>query len=510
MTVRVAQAGDGAYNPAPIVDQSFAAAKASLTVRANDATRAYGAADPAFTAIMIGFVGGDTLSAVSGTAGLSTPANGTSPSGTYTITAQSGTLASTNYNFVFVNGTLTVNKAGQTISFSQPPNQTYGNAAFNLVATASSGLPVTLSLISGPALINGASVSLTAAGSVTIRASQVGDGNYNAAAEVVRSFDVGKAMLTTRANDATRAYGTANPTFSASHSGFVNGDTSALVSGAPGFTTAATATSDAGTYPITPSLNTLAAVNYSFAFANGTLTVTKADQTIAFNTPSSKTYGDVAFSLSAAASSGLPVNLAVDSGPATLAGNVLTITGAGSVTVRASQPGDRNYNLATPMVQSFTVAKANQTITFTPIGDKKMGDPALSLNATATSGLPLTFTLVSGPASIAGTVLSVTGAGNVTVRASQGGNSNYNVATDVIQTFAVLSVPVPSLQVNLSSQEIIFTWPASAAGFVLESTVTLSPPDWSSVISVPMVVDGQNVVINPVTGSARFYRLRRP
>ena len=49
------------------------------------------------------------------------------------------------------------------------------------------------------------------------------------------------------------------------------------------------------------------------------------------------------------ASSGLTVTFTIISGPATLSGNTVTITGAGMVTVEASQPGDPNYNAATLM-----------------------------------------------------------------------------------------------------------------------------------------------------------------
>src|SRR6185369_10302000 len=81
-----------------------------------------------------------------------------------------------------------------------------------------------------------------------------------------------------------------------------------------------------------------------------------ADQTISFSQLSNKTYGDPSFTLSATASSGLPVTFSIVSGPASLSGTTLTMTGAGSVTVRASQSGDVNWNAASNVNQSFTVA----------------------------------------------------------------------------------------------------------------------------------------------------------
>jgi hypothetical protein len=50
--------------------------------------------------------------------------------------------------------------------------------------------------------------------------------------------------------------------------------------------------------------------------------------------------------------------------------------------------GDANYNAATSVPQSFTISKANQTITFNALANKTFGDPDFAANATASSGLP--------------------------------------------------------------------------------------------------------------------------
>jgi hypothetical protein len=86
-------------------------------------------------------------------------------------------------------------------------------------------------------------------------------------------------------------------------------------------------------------------------------------QTIAFAALPDRTYGDAPFTVSASASSGLPVSFHIVSGPATIAGDTVTITGAGTVVVEATQPGDANYSPATPVDQSFVVTKAVATIT---------------------------------------------------------------------------------------------------------------------------------------------------
>jgi regulation of enolase protein 1 (concanavalin A-like superfamily) len=79
--------------------------------------------------------------------------------------------------------------------------------------------------------------------------------------------------LTVTANNASMAVGVAAPALTVSYSGFVNGDTSAALSGAPSLTTTATSSSPAGNYPIIVSQGTLSAANYTFNFVNGTLSV---------------------------------------------------------------------------------------------------------------------------------------------------------------------------------------------------------------------------------------------
>src|SRR5439155_910004 len=104
-----------------------------------------------------------------------------------------------------------------------------------------------------------------------------------------------KATLTVTADDKNRTYGDANPTFTASYSGFKNSETLATsgVTGSPSLTTTATATSSvAGSpYTITAAIGTLAAGNYSFTFVSGNLTITKATLTVTAD-EKNRPYGD--------------------------------------------------------------------------------------------------------------------------------------------------------------------------------------------------------------------------
>src|SRR5205807_232931 len=93
-----------------------------------------------------------------------------------------------------------------------------------------------------------------------------GGTNYNDQNGTVNDC-IAKADLTVTADDKSRAYGAANPTFTATITGFVNGETIAVVSGSPAFSgtgPSSTATTTVGDYVITPAVGTLSATNYDF------------------------------------------------------------------------------------------------------------------------------------------------------------------------------------------------------------------------------------------------------
>ncbi len=163
--------------------------------------------------------------------------------------------------------------------------------------------------------------------------------------------------------------------------------------------------------------------------------------TLTFTSPSTKAYGDAPFNVVATSLSSLPVTYSVVSGPATLSGSTLTLTGAGTVVLTASVDGNGVY-AANEHEQIITVNKASQTISFATIGNKNYPGPNVTLSATATSELAPTFSIVSGPATVSGATLTLTGTGTVIVRASQAGNANYNAAANVDQSFTVTSSAV--------------------------------------------------------------------
>ena len=469
VTIRASQNGDASFKGAPAVDRSFTVGPATLTVKADDKTKVYGAALPSLTASYNGFANGDTVASIAGSPSLSTTANAGSGVGSYSVTAGLGTLSASNYVFTFVSGQLTVTPA----------------------------------------------------------------------------------PLTVRANDAIRNFGDPDPTFTASYSGFVNGDSLGVLSGTPAFSTTATATSPQGTYPIIVTAGTLTALNYTFAFISGVLTVIHehllfSDNFARTNEPGSllpwivhsnswtvtsgmleggpnptSTYGfvyltNVWSNFSVQARLQFPVG-AFGGG---VGGRLNSATGAhyaawvypegspgGSSVLKLikfqdwsdfgytntafvpiqqvalpsvgtnwhtvkltfatnqisvyydtnllivatdveSQPytnGGISLDMwtdSTPYVMNVddvivTEPAADQTITFGPMANKTYGDAPFAVSATASSGLPVSFTVVSGPASISGNSISLTGVGIVTVRASQAGSTAFNAAPDVDQSFTV-------------------------------------------------------------------------
>ena len=473
-----------------LVPGTLTVGKAPLTVAANDVSIGFGAALPTFTPNITGFVNGDTAAAaVTGAAVFSTTAAANSPIGTYPITASLGTLAAANYTFTTASATLTIAPATQSITFAAIANHVWGDAAFTLTATSSSGLPVSFSA-TGPATITGSILTITGAGVVTVNATQDGNASYAAATSVVQAFKINGAPLDVTASAATSTYGGALPKFAYALSGFVNGDTASVVTGAGAVTTTATAASPVGAYPITPAMGTLSSTNYAFNFIPGTLTVSKAPLTVAANS-ASMVFG-----------AALPTFTSNFSGFVNGDTAATAVTGAAvfSTTATADSPvgtypitaalgtlAANNYSLSlgsTPGV--LTVAAQGQTITFAALPNRLLGDAPFALTATASSGLPVTFTVVSGPATVAGTTLDMTGAGTVTVEADQAGNANFAAAPAVSHSFTVVA---PVMSVSLTPATLSFASQAFGTASASQS-VTLTNTGQAAIDMEPTSVSG--------------------
>ena len=336
--------------------------------------------------------------------------------------------------------TLAVNQASQTITFTSPVSPvTYGVAPITLSATSTSGLPVTFSLLGGPATLSGNTLTITGVGTVVVAANQAGNANYTAASQVTASVVVNQASQTITFTPPVSpvTYGVAPIALSAtSTSGLPV--TFSLLSGPATLSGSTLTITGVGTVVVTA--NQAGNANYTAASqVTASVVVNQAAQTITLAPPVSPVaYGVAPIPLSATSTSGLPVTFSLLSGPATLSGNTLTITGVGTVVVAANQAGNANYTAASQVTASVVVNQAAQIITFTPpVSPVKYGVAPIALSATSTSHLPVTFTVLSGPATVSGNALTITGVGTVVVAADQAGNANYTAASQVTESVLV-------------------------------------------------------------------------
>ena len=384
VTVTATQAGNAEFGPAPAVSQTLTVNKAPLTVTASDATKKFGQPNPVFTAAYSGFVNSDTqASSLTGQPSITTTATTNSAAGTYPLVVTQGTLTSANYSFTFVNGTFTITgSTAQTITFPAIPAITYGQAtSITLGATASSGLAIQYTVVSGPGKVTGSTLTISGGGTIVITASQPGNNVYEGATAVTQSLVIKPAPLTVTAPTLTFPHGTAiDPTtFPApTVTGFVGTDNSSLVSGAAVYTTSAVGTPAAGTYPLNVAQGTLSVVpqaSGSYILANfvaGSIIIGKATQTIS-NLPLPALSYNAFYSVTASSSSGLPVTVSV-TGPLVIQGSNMTAPSAGNNTIQfysigvgpasltITQPGTADFAAAPPIVLTFNVNKAELDI----------------------------------------------------------------------------------------------------------------------------------------------------
>ncbi|HEX4126751.1 MAG TPA: MBG domain-containing protein [Acidimicrobiales bacterium] len=246
---------------------------ANLTITASSASMTYGGSVPAVTASYSGFVNGDSASSLTIKPTCSTTVTSSSQVGSY-ATSCSGSVDA-NYDITYVAGTVAIHPANLTVTASSA-TVTYGNAAPAITASYSGFVngDTATSLTTKPACTTAVTAASTV-GSYASTCSGAADDNYTIN-YVSGAVTVTPALLTVTANNQTKALGAAVPALTATITGFVDGQALATsgVTGQATCSTTATTSSPAGSYPITCSVGTLAAKNYTFSLVAGTLTVT--------------------------------------------------------------------------------------------------------------------------------------------------------------------------------------------------------------------------------------------
>jgi hypothetical protein len=194
----------------------------------------------------------------------------------------------------------------------------------------------------------------------------------------------------------------------------------------------------AGTYAFTTSTSTNGGTLTPIA-SQPTLTVVAADQAITFPTLTGVRFDEAAPVPAATASSGLAVSYSTTSTACSVTSDgTITLLGAGECEILADQAGNSNWNAAPQVSRSFTIGLGDQSITFPDPDDAAFPADSVELDASASSGLAVTFTS-STPlvCEVSGTTVTVLHAGTCTIDADQAGNADWNAAPQVSQSFTV-------------------------------------------------------------------------
>ncbi len=152
----------------------------------------------------------------------------------------------------------------------------------------------------------------------------------------------------------------------------------------------------------------------SVTSGTATLTVSSATPTLVFAPIATQTFGNPSFAVIATSASTGAVTYNVTSGPATVAGNAITITGVGPVVVTASQAASGIYTAATAST-TFTVNPEVPKLTFAPVANPAAGGSPFAVSATSASPGAISYSVISGPATVTGNTVTVTGVPVLTV-----------------------------------------------------------------------------------------------
>jgi len=347
----------------------------------------------------------------------------------------------------------------QNINFLPLPNKTFGDLDFSPNATATSTLPVTyVSSNTSVATILDGKIHIVKPGTAIITASQAGNSSFKAAPDVSQTLIVSKANQTitfdalpakslTDAdfNPAAKASSKLPVTYTSSNSlvaTLINGNIHIT-----GIGTSTITASQSGDDWYLPATNITQLLTVS----------TMQSQSITFPVISKKVFGDADFSLNATSNSGLTVSYTSSNiNVATIVNNKIHIVGAGNSTISAIQTGDAVYNPAITVSQILEVAKKSQTIMFPELPFKFIGDIDFNPGATASSGLPVSYTSTNpAVASILNGMIHIVGVGTSFITATQDGNSNFEGAGNVNQLLTIaVKTSIPSYVNNDVNLEI--------------------------------------------------------
>jgi hypothetical protein len=234
--------------------------------------------------------------------------------------------------------------------------------------------------------------------------------------------------------------------------------------------------------------------------------VTLATQTITFTALGTQTAGTTATLSATSSSNGTITFGSTTPSVCTVSGTKANFLTGGICTLTASVPANNVYAAATTS-QSFTVIQKTQTITFSALPGSDLQGTVLTLTATASSGLPVSFTsLTPTLCSISGSTATLLQAGTCTIQASQSGNATYAAAPSVSESVTVIAAftitPTPSHETIYRGDVAAFLLELKAAsGFTGKVTLSCSGgPSGSYCADFPMTVSFNKGIALAISG----------
>lgn len=326
------------YYAIEYIDGQLTIDPAALNITVDNANKAYGQANPEFTASYNGFVNSDSPDNLTGTLAFSTVATEASPIGNYNVTASG--LISANYNISYTGGLLTVNPADLLV-IADNKTKTYGSNNPDLTATLN-GLVLgeTINELNGTLLLTTTAETSSSVGTYPINASGLSSSNYNITYQE-GTLTVNQANLNITVNNTSKTYGHVNPEFTVLYEGFVNADTSDVLNGGLDIETPATESSSVGNYAVTAS--GLTSLNYDINYFDGVLTIDPALLTVEAD-DFVKTYGEQNPEFTAAIS-GYVLNETIDNltGELVLNTTATQASPVGNYAIKPSGLSSNNY-----------------------------------------------------------------------------------------------------------------------------------------------------------------------
>ncbi|HEX2782196.1 MAG TPA: hypothetical protein VHN36_01325, partial [Ilumatobacteraceae bacterium] len=238
----------------------------------------------------------------------------------------------------------------------------------------------------------------------------------------------------------------------------------------------------------------------------GTLTATasldvRKSQTVKFTAPGAKKMNQSPVAVSATATSGLAVVFSTTSSGVCATsgtnGSSIILLGPGTCSVNADQAGNATWAPAPTVVRSFAVSRVTQTITFPALTAKTIDASPVTVAATSSSGLAVTFTTTTPAVCIQtgtnGTSIVLIDAGTCTVRADQAGNTVYAAAASVSRNFSVSKL-ANAITFATISKKTLAESPVTAAA-TSSSGLTVTFTTTTPAVCTPGGVNGATITL---------------